>query len=516
MEQQAKNETHAKRNTTKRQLRPEEWQIHGLHQTYLQHPLHTALRYQDKTISYGELEQQIQAFACYMLQQGLLPGERVALAMPNCPAFIYAYLGITRAGGTVLPLHLLQAPQELLYILGDAKARFLVTTADLAAKFQENGSLSLELIVLDSPLGLGEEALSLLKEKPISFPLQTQDSIATFLYTSGTTGRPKAAMLSHANLIADVIAMDHASDFDREDNFLAVLPMFHSFGWTVCVLLPLYLGCSITILDGFRPKEMLQVLTQPQGVTVFCGVPSMFHVISKFPQQVTFPSLKFAISGGDSLSGEIMRIFEEQYRFPILEGYGLSEASPVVCINPLYGTRKLKSIGLPLPGLQVAVVDTQGQKLPPGEIGELIVQGGNVMQGYYNRPEETAAVLRDHWLHTGDLAYQDEDGYFYIAGRSKELIITAGFNVYPQEVEEALTLHPAIQEAAVIGIPHPGKGQIGKAYVVLAEGCQVPSKKEMTLFLRDKLASYKIPEEYVFTSDLPRGASGKILKRKLQ
>ncbi len=231
-------------------------------------------------------------------------------------------------------------------------------------------------------------------------------------------------------------------------------------------------------------------------------------------QKVTFPKFKFAFSGGDSISKETMEAFEENFNFPIYEGYGLSEASPVVSINPLYGVRKIKSVGLPLPGVEVKIVDEDEQELPPGEVGEILVKGNNVMKGYYKHEEESRKVLKNGWLYTGDLAYKDDDGYIFIVGRKKELIITSGFNVYPREVEEAIEQHPKVVEAAVIGISHPSKGEVGKAYIVLQED-QVLDKKEIYAFLKDKLANYKIPEEYVFAQDLPRGPSGKILKRKL-
>ncbi|MFZ5597952.1 MAG: long-chain-fatty-acid--CoA ligase [Bacillota bacterium] len=469
---------------------------------------HTALNYHDSMVSYAGMENSIEQYARFFSARGLKKGERVAIALPNCPEFVYSYLGIARAGGVVLPLNLLQAPQELFFIIMDSGSRFFITNEAIGRQISNFPNLPLEIIILD------EKTREEIKAAPPAvFPEVESGDVCTFLYTSGTTGHPKAAMLTHDNLMGDVLAMDAASRFGRDDNFLAVLPMFHSFGWTVCTLLPLYLGCRITILDNFMPKEMLQVLSE-KGITVFCGVPSMFSVLLRLRQKSSFPDLKFAISGGDSISEEIIRAFENDFGIPIIEGYGLSEASPVVCLNPLYGVRKIKSIGIPLPGIEARVVDEKERELPPGEVGELVVRGPNVMKGYYNRDEETREALKDGWLHTGDLACTDEDGYFYIAGRKKELIISAGFNVYPREVEEALALHPAVMEAAVVGVPHPLKGEEVKAYVVPREG-ESPDKKDLTVFLKDKLANYKIPGEYVITNELPRGAGGKVLKRLL-
>lgn len=483
--------------------------ISDLHKRFPENSGHTALSFHGAGVSYDELELNIEQYARYLSRRGLGPGERAAVALANCPEFIYSYLGIARAGGVVVPLNLLMAPQELFFIVRDSGAKFLITSQAIGQQLRQMPNLPLELIILDD-----DRRQEIMAAPLADFPEVAGDQVCTFLYTSGTTGLPKAAMLTHENLVGDVVCMDNVSDFGRNDNFLAVLPMFHSFGWTVCVLLPLYLGCTITVLDNFRPKEMLQVLSE-EGVTVFCGVPSMFSVLLRLRQKTSFPRLKFAISGGDSISREVMEAFEGTFNFPIVEGYGLSEAAPVVCLNPLYGVRKIKSIGVPMTGIQCRVADDQDRELPPGEVGELLVKGPNVMKGYFNREDETREALKDGWLHTGDLAYRDEDGYYYIAGRKKEMIITAGFNVYPREVEEALTAHPSVVEAAVIGAPHQLKGEVVKAFVVLEEGQRL-DKQELLRFLRERLANYKIPEEFVFTADLPRGTGGKILKRMLK
>jgi len=468
-----------------------------------------ALYFYDQTVTYAALEQNVENYARYMSHLGLKAGERVAIALPNCPEFIYTYLGITRAGGIAVPLNLLQTPRELAFMINDSGARFLVSNEVIGRQFNKLTNLNITPVILNEKC-----KKEILATQPVVFPEVNQKTVCTFLYTSGTTGQPKAAMLTHANLIGNVRSMDSISNFGPEDNFLAVLPMFHSFGWATSVLLPLYLGCAITILDGFKPKEVLHVLSE-KGVTVFCGVPSMFTVLLKLRRQASFPNLKFAISGGDSISEEHMLAFEKLFNFPIIEGYGLSEASPVVCLNPLYGVHKIKSIGLPLDGVEVKIVDEDDHELLPGEIGELIVKGPNVMKGYYNRKEDTEAALKRDWLYTGDLAYKDSDGYVFIAGRKKELIITAGFNVYPREVEEALQEHPSVAEAAVVGTPHPMKGEVIKAYIIPEEGCE-PDKQELFRFLKERLAIYKIPETFVFKSELPRGASGKILKRVLE
>ncbi|BAF59557.1 acyl-CoA synthetases (AMP-forming)/AMP-acid ligases II [Pelotomaculum thermopropionicum SI] len=443
------------------------------------------------------------------MQRGLAKGDRVIIALPNCPEFIYSYLGAARAGGIAVPLNLLHTPRELAFIIKDSGAKFLITNQFIGQQIKQLPNLDLTVTILDE-----NSIKEILSSPPAAFPEVKSEDTCTFLYTSGTTGQPKAVMLSHDNLIGNVISMDEAAKFGRDENFLVVLPMFHSFGWSTSVLLPLYIGCTATIIDTFRPKELLQILSK-ERITIFCGVPSMFTVLLKTRRQTTFPTLKYAISGGDSISEEHMLAFEKLFNFPVIEGYGLSEASPVVCLNPLYGVRKIKSIGVPLPGVEVKVADDDDRELPSGEIGELLVKGPNVMKGYYNREEETRSALKGGWLHTGDLAYRDQDGYFYIVGRKKELIITSGFNVYPKEVEEVLTAHPTVAEAAVIGVPHPVKGESIKAFIVPEEG-RTPDKQELLRFLKGHLAGYKIPETFVISSELPRGATGKILKRMLK
>ncbi len=467
-----------------------------------------ALSFYEQEVTYAELENNVENYARYLLQLGLKAGERVAIALSNCPEFIYSYLGITRAGGIAVPLNLLQTPRELAFMILDSGSRFLLSNEAIGRAFRRLPEQTFTTIILDE---VCRREIS--SARPAEFPEVDSQNICTFLYTTGTTGQPKAVMLTHTNLIANVRDMDEVSDFSQEDNFLAVLPMFHSFGWATSVLLPLYLGCTITILDNFRPKEILQILSD-KGITVFCGVPSMFSVLLKLRRQVNFPRLKYAFSGGDSISAENMIDFEKKFETSTIEGYGLSEASPLVSLNPILGVRKIKSVGVPLPGVEVKVIDEEDNELPAGEVGELIARGPNIMKGYYNREEETRSALRGDWLYTGDLAYKDHDGYLFIVGRKKELIITAGFNVYPREIEEMLEEHPSVKETAVVGVPHTVKGQAIKAYIILEDGCAA-DKNELFRFLKDRLAVYKIPEVFVYKTELPRGASGKILKRML-
>ncbi|MDD4335386.1 MAG: long-chain fatty acid--CoA ligase [Desulfotomaculaceae bacterium] len=483
--------------------------IHYIHKDNNQDTARPALLFNNVTVTYEEMEQNIGKYAGYFNRLGLKAGDRVAIALPNGPEFIYSYFGVTRAGGAVVPLNLLQTPLELAFMLNDSGARFLITNETIGRAFSKLPRQSVKVVLLDEQC-----SKEILTTPPAHFQERDPESVCTLLYTSGTMGNPKAVMLTHNNLIGNVKSMDDVSGFGPDDNFLAVLPMFHSFGWATSVLLPLYVGCSITILDAFRPKEVLHALSQ-KGITVFCGVPSMFAVLLKLRRQAPFPTLRYAISGGDSISKEHMLSFEKTFNFSIIEGYGLSEASPVVSLNPLEGIRKIKSVGLPLTGVEVKIVGENDGELPPGEMGELIVKGPNIMKGYYNREDDTRSVLRKGWLYTGDLAYRDHDGYIYIVGRKKELIITAGYNIYPGEIEETLEAHQSVAEAAVIGVPHPVKGEIIKAFIIPAEGF-TPDKHELNRFLKGKLSVYKIPELFEIKNELPKGANGKVLKRMLK
>jgi len=489
----------------------------------------------------------IRRYARFFRDLGVKKGDRVALSMPNCPEFICTYLGASMAGAVVVPLNLLLSFEEITYIVRDSAARVLVIHPAIIEKLDPRAagtlpSMQIQIVVLneqtkariaavdpaESQAGVGaaglsgevtgaaRESLKAGEEGDRGTPKErSEDNIAALLYTSGTTGKPKGAMLTHRNLLANVRQLDEASDLGPDDNFLCVLPMFHSFGWTVCVLLPLYLGSKITILDGFKPKETFSTIVS-EGITVFCGVPAMFAVLAKMPERPSvLPNLKLTISGGAPLPEAAIRAFDAKFGATLLEGYGLSEASPVVSLNPIGGIRKIGSIGIPLPGVEVRIVDENLQELPRGEVGELAVRGDNVMVGYWDLPDETQAVLVNGWLLTGDLARMDEDGYIYIVDRKKDVIIISGFNVYPREVEDVIFTHPKVQDVAVVGVNDPVKGEIVKAYIIPKEGEQI-EKSEIVEFLKPKLARYKMPQAIEFAESLPRSPSGKVLKRLLR
>jgi long-chain acyl-CoA synthetase len=352
-----------------------------------------------------------------------------------------------------------------------------------------------------------------IKELPPS-DNEERAEIAAFLYTSGTTGYPKGAMLTHENLISNVKSLQKIVKLNEKDNMLCVLPMFHSFAWTTSVILPLYAGSKVTIKSTFKPREIIEAIAKEKA-TIFCGAPAMYTVLIQAGSVQAFKTLRFVVSGGSSLPEKILASFEEKFDVPLVEGYGLSEASPVVIMNPIEGVRKPGSIGLPLPDVDVKLVDEDLNEVKKGEIGEIAVKGPNVMKGYFNMPEETKNTLVDAWLLTGDMGKKDEDGYYYIIDRKKELIVVSGFNVYPKEVESVIYNYPGVKECAVIGVPDEARGEIVKALIVSEENEEIDIK-DIKQYLKERLAPYKRPKTIEITDDLPKNATGKIMKRLLK
>lgn len=482
-----------------------------LHENF--EPQKEALLFGKRKYTYKELDEIVGKYAAYFADKGLSKGDRVLLVCQNCPEFIFSYLGIIKAGGTVIPLNIMLTPEEIKYILKDAQAKMVVIHEKIAQamaqklKIDPGKALNADIVVINEdftkkifglePYKGGERA-----------------EIAAFLYTSGTTGYPKGAMLTHENLLSNVISLQELGKLTPEDNMMCVLPMFHSFACTTSVLLPLYAGCKITIMESFRPREVVEAIAETKA-TIFCGAPPMYSVLLEAGTKEALKTLRFVVSGGSALPAKILYAFQEKFGIPLVEGYGLSEASPVVTLNPLDGSGKPGSIGFPIPGVEVKLVDDNMKEVAPGEIGEIAVRGPNVMKGYFNLPEETQKALVDGWLLTGDMGKRDEDGYYYIVDRKKELIVVSGFNVYPREVEEAILTHPGVKECAVVGAPDELRGEVVKAFVVPEEGSGL-TEKELKEYLRERLASYKRPRIIKFAEELPKGPTGKVLKRMLK
>jgi long-chain acyl-CoA synthetase len=353
------------------------------------------------------------------------------------------------------------------------------------------------------------------------FPRSDPDDVSTILYTSGTTGRPKGALLTHRNIISNALASNEVIHISPKDRFVVFLPLFHSFTYTVCVVLPLLRGAMISLLPGVRPFQRVVKSLILDRITLFVAIPTVYKILAEKNMPFFIKlllNLRMCVSGAAPLPVKVIREFEAAFKVPLLEGYGLTEASPVVSINPLEkGMSKPGTVGKPLPGIEVKVVDDAGAPLPVGTPGELIVKGPNVMKGYLNRPEDTAKTIKDGWLFTGDIASLDEDGYIKIIDRKKDLIIVDGLNVYPYEVEEVLYRHPSVKDCSMIGVVHEhdeGK-ELGIMYVVLQEG-KSANQKDLREYLTEHVAHYKIPRRFIFTEVLPRTATGKIMKKELR
>ncbi len=469
-----------------------------------------ALIEKEAVYSYAQLQARTESFRDYLYARGIRERDNVALFAKNSADFVISYMAIISLGAVVVPLNTMLTPREIAFILKDSRVKHVITDKELnlAGQYQD-GQLPPEQL-LTSRINQEVNRATYPAAPEISVP---ETDPCVILYTSGTTGRPKGALLSHRNLISNVRSFTIATETSAADNILCVLPMFHSFGMTCCVLGALYNGASLTILESFQPREVIATIRE-KGVTVVMGVPAMYGFYASMATSADLAGVRLFASGGASLPLEILNSFYEKTGKRVIEGYGLSEASPAVCFNPLDAT-KPGSVGLPLPDVEVKVVRDDGSEAACREVGELIVRGSNVMLGYYGLPDETAEALKDGWLHTGDLAYRDEDGYIYIVDRKKDIIIVSGLNVYPREVEEVLYQYPAVKEAAVIGKPDKKRGEIVCAYVVAKEG-QKLNKKDLIVFLKANLAAYKLPRDIIEMESLPKNATGKILKKELR
>ena len=476
----------------------------------------TALIYGNEHIKYAQLDDSVRAFANFLRAKGVTRNDKVMLSAGNCPEFIYSYLGTVRNAAVIVPVNPSFTTPELQYIAKDSDARFIIIKEEILLKLDQTEQTLSELLgltVFSLNKKLMEEIMNSSRDD-FDYITDIQD-ISTFLYTSGTTGQPKAAMLTHSNLTSNAWQTRAALESVTEDIFMCVLPMFHVFACTAAVLMPLFVGGTVVIVESFQPKTVIGSLLG-NNITVFFGVPAMYMLfIEAGKNNIFFPKLRLAISGGAALPVEVYHKAKEIANLPVIEGYGLTEASPSTAFNPPSGIQKPGSIGLALPEIDAIIGGENDCELPVGEVGELLLRGPNVMKGYYKRPEETAETLQNGWLHTGDLAKMDEDRYIYIVDRKKDMIIVAGLNVYPREVEEALYLHPKVRDAAVIGEEDKLRGEAVVAYIVLKEG-ETAQDEEILRWLKKRLAGYKIPRNLVFVDELPRTSSGKILKRMLR
>lgn len=480
-----------------------------------------ALRAQGTTVTWSQLADAVEACARGLQALGVERGDRVALILPNCPQFPITYFGTVRIGAIAVPVNPVLTVPEAAHIVADSGAAVIVAvsaTAPLAqAVARQCPDVRHVIVSGDQRPGDTLDFAALLASAPAKLPDPgADDDVAALVYTSGTTGSPKGAMLTHTNLLANARSCVEAIDFSSADILLTALPLSHSFGATVCMIIPVLVGCTSVYLPRFEALSALETI-EAERVTVFPGVPSMFAWLTALKTERRFDtsSLRLCVSGGAALPIEIVAPFEERYGTVLVEGYGPTEASPVVSCNRSKETRKLGTVGPPLPGVEVTIQDDAGHVLPPGEIGEVCVRGANVMKGYWNDPAATAEVMRGDWLLTGDLGTLDEDGYLSIVDRKKDLIIVGGLNVYPREVEDVLRQLPEVRDAAVIGVKSPLQGERVHAFVELHEGQTLELDRALAHCHRH-LARFKVPRAIEVVEALPRSATGKVLRRKLR
>ncbi len=506
-------------------------------------PKRIAIIFSGAKLSYQKLGELSKRFAASLQEFGIGKGEKVAIMLPNLPQTIIAFYGVTRLGAIVVPINPLYTEREIEFQLEDSGANTIIVLDALYPKIANLQSKNVIVVraeeylprVLSLLYSLKKERKvkiekrnglfffkDLVAKKPskFSFPKPSPEDIVLLQYTGGTTGLPKGVVLTHKNLVANVTQVRHWYSTLKEGKevFLFVLPFFHIYGLTVSLNFPIYIGATLVVLPSFNAVSILKAISTYK-VTIFPGIPSMYTALlsQKRLKEYDLSSLRFCSSGASALFPQILKDFEEKTGAKLIEGYGLTEASPVTHSNPIEGERKAGSIGIPLPDTDCRLKDLEEGKrdLSPNEIGELCIQGPQVMKGYWNRDSETASALRDGWLYTGDMARMDEDGYFYIVDRKKDMVIVGGYNVYPKEVEDVISLHPKVKEVAVIGAPDKLRGEKVVAFVGLQEGKKARAE-EIISFCRERLAKYKIPKKVEFRRELPKTYLGKVSRKDLK
>ncbi|MGW1550057.1 long-chain-fatty-acid--CoA ligase [Streptomyces sp. NPDC002346] len=478
------------------------------------YPDRAALRLGDDIVTYRTLDQRTARMAELLRERGVRPGDHVGLMLTDTPEFAFAYFGVLRVGGVVVPMNFLLKSREVAYHLGDSGARLLFAWHDFADEARTGAQQAgAEAVIVDAG---GFDELPASGPSADDVADRHEDDTAVVLYTSGTTGEPKGAELTHGNLTrnCDIVAND-LLQLTPDDVIFGGLPLFHAFGQTCALNAAVASGACVTLLPRFDAEKTLAMLAG-HGVTVFAAVPTIFSRLLQQPDPDAYDvsRLRLSLSGGAAMPVQVLRDFQDAFHCVVLEGYGLSETSPVTSFNTLQAGPRPGSVGTPIRGVEMRVVDDDGKDVPRGEVGEIAIRGHNVMKGYWQRPEETAAAIRDGWFHTGDLGRLDQDGFFWIVGRSKDMIIRGGNNVYPREIENVLYEHPAVAEAAVIGLPDPDLGEEVGAAVVLRPGARATAE-ELRAYVKSRVAAYKYPRKVWITDALPKGPTGKIIKREV-
>ncbi|TMI84245.1 MAG: long-chain fatty acid--CoA ligase [Bacillati bacterium ANGP1] len=527
---------------------------HFLEENARQFPHHAAVLVAAKNFSsvltYRQIEHLANRFANGLIWLGIKPGDRVAVQLPNLPQFIVGFYGALKAGAVIVPTNPLYKAHDLSTVLKDSGARAILTLPRFMPALGEVvAGTGLESIIVTEPYDFfpfpwkqlawwrfrkelrpagGLRLPALLRSASPRPPgvKVAPDDLAVLQYTGGTTGVPKGAMLTHRNLVANFTQMrSWLTDLkEGEERFLSVAPFFHVYGLTVGLNVAISIASTvICVMMGLFDTRLVAQQIARHRPTIFPGVPAMYLAINQLKevQQYNLNSIRVCVSGSAPLPLEVQTQFERLTGAKVVEGYGLSEASPGTHVNPIYGQRKVGSIGLPLPDTEARIVDTETgeRELPVGEAGELVIRGPQVMKGYWSAPEETAATLRGGWLHTGDIARMDDDGYFFIVDRKKDLVIVGGLKVYPREIEEMLHGHPKVKEAAVAGVSHRVRGELLVAQVVLKDGVADDPRairRELVEFLKERLAPYKVPRRIEIASALPKTAVGKVLRREIR
>ncbi|MCU0300641.1 MAG: long-chain fatty acid--CoA ligase [Candidatus Nanopelagicales bacterium] len=475
-------------------------------------PGKAAIILDDTVVPYGMLAQGAARVAGWLASLGVQPGDRVAVSLPNIPHMPIIYYGILWAGGVVVPVNPLYKSREFAYVLRDSDSRAFFAwdgVAEEAGKGAAEAGAEFISVVPTEFLG------AVMAHEPVALVERDDQDTAVVLYTSGTTGQPKGAELTHVNMASNAQLCVNMIRFDGDDVVFGGLPLFHSFGQTVGMNATVLAGGTITLVPRFEPTKALEVL-QRDRCTVMLGVPTMYVALLQHPDRGSYDlsALRMCASGGASLPVEVLRGFEAAFGAMILEGYGLSETSPVASFNHPDKVRKPGSIGTPVEGCEMRLVDADWNDVPEGEVGEIAIKGTNVMKGYLGKPEATAEVMHGEWFRTGDLARRDDDGYYFIVDRAKDMIIRGGFNVYPREIEEVLYEHPAVGTAAVLGVAHESLGEEIAAAITLKPGASA-TEDELRDFVKERVAPYKYPRVIWITTELPLTATGKILKREI-
>lgn len=483
-------------------------------------PDKTFLYFHDLEVSYGQLDELTNRIAHGLIALGLNKGDKICLMLTNRPEFVYLFLAAPKVGAVLVPINVLLKAEEVQYIVNNSDATTMVVEdkfLPLIEAIRPDCPQLKQIVVVGEHIPVGMVSFTQLLTASAAepdVPISADDEMG-IIYTSGTTGKPKGVVLTQGNYYVNSWQGAMVSGMNADERAMCILPLFHVNGQVVTILMPMQGGGSMILTEGFSPKTFFENLARYRATT-FSGVPTVYSILLNLPDadQYDLSSLRMCICGAAPMPVEVFTKFEEKFRAKIVEGYGLSEGTCASTLNPVEGKRKIGSIGLPFPGQEVTIVDDTGRPLSAGQVGEIIIRGRNVMKGYYKNPEATAQTIRDGWLYTGDLGYYDEEGYFYIVGRKKEMIIRGGVNIYPQEIEEVLYQHPKVKEAAVIGLPDPIWGEEVGACLILKEG-EAWDAADVIAYCQSRLADFKCPRRVFFVNSFPRTATGKIQKHLL-